>query len=85
MILYFAGIPVGLYAFIHATLQRADAFTAADKLTKPKWLGISGAAAAALVLSFGFAILWLAGLVAAIVYIVDVKPAVTEVQGGSRW
>jgi hypothetical protein len=84
-ILYFAGIPVGLYAFIHATLQRADAFTAADKLTKPKWLGISGAGAAALVLSFGFGILWLVGLVAALVYIVDVKPAVTEVQGGSRW
>lgn len=84
-ILYFAGIPVGLYAFIHATLQRADAFTAADKLTKPKWLGISGAAAACLVLSIGFQLLWLVGLVAALVYIVDVRPAVTEVQGGSRW
>ncbi len=84
-ILYFAGIPVGLYAFIHATLQRADAFTAADKLTKPKWLGISGGAAAGIVLAPGFHLLWLVGLVAALVYIVDVKPAVTEVQGGSRW
>lgn len=84
-ILYFAGIPVGLYAFIHALLQRADAFTAADKLTKPKWLGISGGAVAALVLSPGFFLLWLVGLVAALVYIVDVRPAVTEVQGGSRW
>ncbi|MGH3553098.1 MAG: DUF2516 family protein, partial [Mycobacterium sp.] len=24
-----------LYAFVHAAMQRADAYTAADKLTKP--------------------------------------------------
>ena len=29
--------------------------------------------------------LWLIALVAVLVYIVDVKPAVTEVQRGQRW
>lgn len=87
MILWIAGIPVGIYAFGHALLQRADAFTAVDKLTKPAWLGITGAGALVLVLfkDGPFTIIWIAGLVAALVYIVDVRPKVTEVQKGSSW
>ena len=33
-----------LYAFVHAAIQRPDAYTAADKMTKPVWLLILGAA-----------------------------------------
>jgi hypothetical protein len=85
-VIWLAGIPVGVYAFVHALLQRADAFTAADKLTKPAWLGITGAAALVLVLFRGpMTILWLAGLIAALVYIVDVRPRVMDVQRGPRW
>jgi Protein of unknown function (DUF2516) len=84
--IWLAGIPVGVYAFVHALLQRPDAFTAADKLTKPAWLGITGAAALVLVLLPGpMTILWLGGLVAALVYIVDVRPQVKDVQRGPRW
>ena len=32
-----------LYAFVHAAMQRPDAYTAADKMTKPVWLLILGA------------------------------------------
>jgi beta-lactamase regulating signal transducer with metallopeptidase domain len=88
LVIWLVGIPVGLYAFVHALLQRADAFAAADKLSKPAWLGITGASLLVLVLfRFGDAgtILWLAGLVAVLVYIVDVRPRVTEVQRGPRW
>jgi hypothetical protein len=90
-ILYWAAVPVGIFAFIHATLQRADAYTAADKLTKPAWLGITGGACALLLLnllvpgSMLFYLFYLIGLVAVLVYLVDVKPAVTEVQRGPRW
>ena len=83
-----AARPVGVFAFVHALLQRADAFTAIDRLTKPAWLGITGGGLAALVLfSFGnFTILfWIAGLVAVLVYIVDVRPKLIEVQRGQRW
>jgi hypothetical protein len=76
-------------------MQRADAFTAADKLTKPTWLGITGVSAVILVVSLisywnvggvGLGIFWLAAVVAISVYIVDVKPAVVGVQGGGhRW
>jgi hypothetical protein len=87
-ILYRLAIPVGLFAFIHAALQRADAYTAADKLTKPAWLGITGGATALLLLNLlggGQLLFYLIGLVAVLVYLVDVKPAVTEVQRGPRW
>jgi hypothetical protein len=94
--IYLVGAPVGVYAFVHALTQRADAFTAADKLTKTAWLGITGASAAILVLSLitynpavggiGLGIFWLAAIIAVCVYIVDVKPAVIGVQGGGqRW
>ena len=87
-ILYWAAVPVGIFAFVHATLQRADAYTAADKLTKPAWLGITGGACALLLLNLlvsGSMLFYLVGLVAVLVYLVDVKPAVTEVQRGPRW
>ncbi|MGZ8713189.1 MAG: DUF2516 family protein, partial [Mycobacterium sp.] len=35
-----------LYAFVHAAMQRPDAYTAAGKLTKPVWLLIIGGAGA---------------------------------------
>ena len=87
-LIWIAGIPVGLYAFVHALLQRPDAFTAADKLSKPAWLGITAGSLFVLILCrFGEegTILWLAGLIAALVYIVDVRPRVKEVQRGPRW
>ena len=33
-----------VYAFVHAAIQRPDAYTAADKMTKPVWLLILGGA-----------------------------------------
>ena len=76
------------WAFVDAVSRRPDAFVAADKLTKPAWLGITGGATVALLL-FSFAgigwIFWIAGLVAALVYIVDIRPRLIEVQRGQRW
>jgi hypothetical protein len=89
--LWILGIPVGGYAFIHALRQRSDAFTAAGKLTKNAWLGITGVALLLLILITSGpmrsgAIFWLAAVVAVLVYIVDVKPAVVGVQrGDQRW
>ncbi|WP_026425853.1 DUF2516 family protein [Actinokineospora inagensis] len=84
-----AAVPVAAFAFIHALMQRPDAYTAAERLTKPAWVGITAGATLALLL-FKFAspgyIIWMAGLVAALVYIVDVRPKLIEVQrGGQRW
>jgi hypothetical protein len=71
-----------VYSFVHAAMQRPDAYTAANKLTKPVWLVILGIGALlALVLSItGVAI----AAVAAGVYLVDVRPKILEIQGKSR-
>jgi len=86
MAIWLVGIPVGAYAFVHAMLQRAEAFTLANKLTKPAWLGITGVSTLVLILFRGpSTFLWLPAIIAVLVYIVDVRPQVTEVQRGTRW
>lgn len=88
LILWWVSIPLGVFTFGHAAMQRADAFTAADKMSKMAWMGITGGGTLVLVLSRGPGggmIFWIAGLVAALVYLVDVRPKVTEVQRGSSW
>lgn len=77
-----------LFALVHSIAQRADAFPAAGKLSKPAWLGINAAAFLLALLAFLspvggppslFAII---AITASLVYIVDVRPAVREVSGG---
>ena len=81
--LQIAVLATTVYTVVHAAMQRPDAYTAVDKLTKPVWLAILG----------GGAVLgWIIGppVGAAIaacatgVYLVDVKPKLLEVQGKSR-
>ncbi|MFC5335331.1 DUF2516 family protein [Mycobacterium branderi] len=71
-----------LYAFVHAAMQPPDAYTAADKMTKPIWLVILGVA---------MPLAWLLGVLgmaiaagAAGLYLVDVRPKLLEIQGKSR-
>ena len=82
-VLVWATLAVALYAFVNAAMQRPDAYTAVDKLTKPVWLGILGVAALLCLLlrdSLGMVI----AAVAAGVYLADVRPKLLEVQGKSR-
>ncbi|MTD58715.1 DUF2516 family protein [Amycolatopsis pithecellobii] len=87
-VIHWAGTLAGLGAFFHALLQRADAYTAADRKTKPIWLAITGGGTVAMGL-FGFggagSLFWLAGIVAVLVYLVDVRPKLIEVQRGKNW
>ena len=64
------------WAFIDAVSRPAQAFVAAGKLTKQAWLIILGVALAAHMLLWNpIGVLNLAGAVAAIVYLVDARPA----------
>ncbi len=70
------------WTFVDALTRRPDHFVAADKLTKQAWLIILGLALVA------HALFWeplnflnLVGAVAAIVYMVDVRPALRAVTG----
>jgi asparagine N-glycosylation enzyme membrane subunit Stt3 len=65
------------WAFVDAVSHRPDVFVAADKQTKTMWLVILGVALAAHMLIWHpIHILNIAGAVASIVYLVDVRPAV---------
>ena len=81
-VLQIAVLVTTVYAFVHAAIQRPDAYTAAEKLTKPVWLVILGVGVLlALVLGItGVAI----AAVAAGIYLVDVRPKILEIQGKSR-
>jgi hypothetical protein len=73
---------VTAYAFVHAAMQRSDAYTATGKLTKPVWLIILAATA---LLSYPLGVFGVAiAACAAGVYLVDVRPKLLEIQGKSR-
>ena len=66
------------YAFVDCVQRSPGTFVAHGKLTKQAWLAITGIAALLQLVSPGvLGILGLLGTVAAIVYLVDVKPAVS--------
>jgi 4-amino-4-deoxy-L-arabinose transferase-like glycosyltransferase len=76
---------MALYAFVHAALQRPDAYTATDKMTKPVWLTILGVATLLAVVVPGSSVIGLlVGACAAGVYLADVRPKLLEIQGKSR-
>ena len=81
-VLWVAVFLVTAYAFVHAAMQRSDAYTATGKLTKPVWLVILGASA---LLSWPLGVFGIAiAASAAGVYLVDVRPKLLDVQGKSR-
>jgi Protein of unknown function (DUF2516) len=86
LVLWVAVLVTAVYSFVHAALQRPDAYTAADKLTKPVWLVILGAAVAlnALPILIQDPFAMAAAACAAGVYLVDVRPKLLEIQGKSR-
>jgi len=68
------------FALVDALTRSAPTFEAAGKLTKTAWLIILGLGlVVGLVLPSPISLLNIAALIAAIVYIVDVRPAVREI------
>jgi uncharacterized membrane protein YdjX (TVP38/TMEM64 family) len=71
-----------VYAFVDAAIRPARAYTAAGKLTKVAWMIIL-AIGALYDLKWGSvtSIITIAATVAAIVYMVDVRPAIRQFSG----
>ncbi len=86
LVLWLAALGATIFALIHAVRQRADAFTAVDKQTKPIWLAILGVATLLLLLQpGGLGLLAFVSIIATGIYLADVRPKVDEVQRGPRW
>ncbi|MEU0966364.1 DUF2516 family protein [Streptomyces sp. NPDC005917] len=80
-LLYLAMLVLAVVALVMATLFRDDAYRAANKKNKGFWLIILGITVAVNLL-VPMLFLQLAGLVATIVFFVDVRPALRQVSGG---
>ncbi|MDT0378606.1 DUF2516 family protein [Streptomyces sp. RKND-216] len=84
LVIMLALLCFAVFAFIDAMLRREDAYRATDKKTKGFWLIILGLAVVVNLpfLGVGLWILKIIGLIASIVYLVDVRPALKQVMGG---
>lgn len=74
------------WALVDCIGRKAAAFPAANKLTKPTWLILTGLALALVLVfqSVTFLLSFIAIIVSS-VYLADVRPAVKEISGPSRW
>ncbi|MEU1251741.1 DUF2516 family protein [Streptomyces chartreusis] len=72
------------FALIDAAIRREDAYRAADKQTKAFWLIILGLAFVVNLIFNILSFLPIIGLIATIVYMVDVRPAIKGLPGGGR-
>ncbi len=79
-IAFFVLLIVKVWALIDAITRPAEAFVAAGKLTKPAWMLILGlTVATTVVFPSVIGLLSIAGIIAAFVYILDVRPALVSV------
>ena len=86
LLLYFAAQALTVWAFVDALVRPAGGFVATGKLTKPAWVAITGLAAVILYLTKNpIALLGLPAVIAAVVYLVDVRPAVRGLHRGNGW
>ncbi|AXG79352.1 DUF2516 family protein [Streptomyces paludis] len=81
-LLSLAMVVLAIVALFFAATAREDAYRAADKQTKMFWLIILGLTVVVDLLIPGMMFLRIAGLVATIVFMVDVRPALKAVSGG---
>jgi hypothetical protein len=82
--LFAAGLGLKIFAFADALRTDTQAFPYAGKRTKSLWLTITAVALAVNVVVFNpLSFLNLIGAVAAVVYLVDVRPAVRQYRPGS--
>ncbi|WP_038170183.1 DUF2516 family protein [Tomitella biformata] len=80
-----AALAFGAVAVVHAIRQRADAFPAVGKLTKPIWLGILAVSTIVIFLMGPVSLFGVIGVVAIGVYMADVRPKVDEIQQPKSW
>jgi hypothetical protein len=86
LVLTYGALALTVWAFVDALVRPAPAFVAAGKLTKPGWAAITGLAAVIIYWQQSpMTILGLPAVIAAVVYLVDVRPAVRGLRRGNSW
>ena len=76
---------VQAFAFIDATRHRPDAYPAIDRGSKTGWLiGLGLGVVAHMLFWHPLSILNLVGIVAALIYVLDVRPSLLSITGRAR-
>ena len=85
-LLWIGVLALQLWALIDCASRKSAAFPAAGKLTKPTWMLLTGLSLV-IVLIFRNVTFLLSyiGIIVTAVYLADVRPAVREISGPSRW
>ena len=85
-VVLYGTLALAVWAFADAIIRPAAGFVAAGKLTKPGWLAITGIAALVLWWRGPLDFFGLPAVIAAVVYLVDVRPAVRGLRrGNTNW
>jgi hypothetical protein len=85
LVLTWAALALAGWAFIDALVRPSAGFVAAGKLTKPGWVAIT-AIATVVIYFFGLmSFFGLPAVIASVVYLVDVRPAVRALRRGNSW
>ena len=83
LVLNLGAIALAVWAVADAAFRPAAYFPAAGKLTKPAWVGITAVALLLIFLTGFMGLFGLVSLVASIVYLVDVRPALQQLKPGN--
>jgi hypothetical protein len=83
--LFYAALGLTVWAFVDSLVRPAAGFVAAGKLTKPAWAAITGVSIAVTWYLGPMSFLGLPAIIAAVVYLVDVRPAVRGLRRGNSW
>ena len=75
LVVMFAALAVTIFAFVNSLLYSAESYVAAGKMTKQAWNIILGLAVLLQLIPVGLWIIRIALIIAALVYLDDVRPA----------
>ncbi len=85
-VLFLGVLALQLWALVDCITRKAPAFPAAGKLTKATWLLLTALALVLVVLWQDVTnLLSFISIIISSVYLADVRPAVREISGPSRW
>jgi uncharacterized protein DUF2516 len=84
LVVLYGVLALALWAFVDALVRPAAAYVAAGKLTKPAWMAITALAALIIYFRGPMDFFGLPAVIAAVVYLVDVRPAVRGLHRGNN-
>jgi hypothetical protein len=85
-VLWLVIIVIEFVAFINCLLQRAEAFAVVGSIPKGGWLALTGGAFVFTLLIGLFSIIGMVAVAAALIYLLDTRPALRDaVDGHGSW